>query len=505
MTLSHLFHPVPPRDWIAIVALFAGIFLLVGIAEAIRRGLKWPAEFTRKLIHILVGLMTALATLLLSTSLPLALMGAFFSLANALALKKGLFKSMHGARESYGTALYPFSFLILVLFAWPDHKPILVASMLVLALGDAGAAIVGESLRSPRNYTLIADPKSIAGSLAMFLITGLVLFLTFHLYPPHPSPSSPATLLWIAILTALYATAAEALGHRGSDNLSIPLSTAVLLYYMTTHSPAENLQLTLGALFGGAIALASCRLKFLDGGGAVAMFLLAVPIFGFGGWKWTLPILTFFILSSLLSRLGRSAKARYDLIFEKGSRRDHAQVLANGGVAGALMVLTLFSDRPQIYLYYCAALAAATADTWATEIGTLSRQSPRLITSLRPVPAGTSGGVTLTGLIGAFVGALVIGLSGWTTFQTGATPLLLLVAASGLLASLVDSLLGATLQIQYRCPVCEKITEKQRHCDDRDTVPVSGMAWMNNDMVNFLSTGSAVLFAYLGMLWTATG
>ena len=52
-------------------------------------------------------------------------------------------------------------------------------------------------------------------------------------------------------------------------------------------------------------------------------------------------ILTFFILSSLLSRLGRSAKARYDLIFEKGSRRDHAQVLANGGIAGALMVLTL--------------------------------------------------------------------------------------------------------------------------------------------------------------------
>ncbi len=261
--------------------------------------------------------------------------------------------------------------------------------------------------------------------------------------------------------------------------------------------------LALGVLLGGLVAVLSHRLRTLTAGGAMAMFALAVPIFGFGGWKWTLPIAVFFILSSLLSRLGRSAKARYDSVFEKGSRRDGGQVLANGGVAGALMVLSLVSGWPSLYPYYCAALASATADTWATEVGTLSGQRPRRIPCFRPVPAGASGGVTLAGLLSALAGGMTIALSGWVFLraESGASQLLYLVGLSGFLGSLVDSLLGATLQVQYRCPACGVVTERRVHCGGRRTAPVSGFRWMNNDAVNFLATLSGPGFLHLGMIW----
>lgn len=511
MNLSHLLEPVPARDWLIILGLFAGIVMLIGASEIFRRMMQWSEEFNRKLVHILVGLLMFFIPILLQTSLPMALIAAFFTLANLIALQKGWLKGMHGARHSlssgskrsYGTVFYPFSFLILVLLCWPDHVVIIIASMMVLALGDAAAAIVGESLSQPHEYVLIADRKSREGSLAMFLVSGAVIFLILKFYPfrDHQLAAlSPAAALWFALLVAAITTASEALGSKGSDNLSVPLSTALVLYFVLNHDAAAIRQFTLGTVLGGLAALVSYRLRFLSASGAVATFLLAAVIFGFGGWKWTLPILAFFVLSSLLSKIGKTAKSRYDLIFEKGSRRDYAQVLANGGLAGMLMILHMFTENPYLYYYYLAALAAAAADTWATEIGTLTRQQPRLITSLRVVPAGTSGGITLVGLLSALAGALVIGLSGQPFFNPIDARILPLIALGGLLASLVDSYLGATLQAQYRCPVCQKITEKTRHCAGNPTARVSGWPWMNNDMVNFLNTLSGLGFLYLGMI-----
>lgn len=499
MNLSHLLEPVPARDWLIIAGLFLGIVILIGLSEALRRWMKWPEEFNRKTVHILVGVMMFFIPILLQTSLPMVLIAAFFTIANFIALQKGLLKGMHGARHSYGTVYYPLSFLILVLLCWPDHVIIIIASMMVLALGDAAAAIAGESISRPHEYVLIEDRKSLEGSLTMFLVSAAVVFLILQFYPfPESKPGavSPVIALWFALLVAAITTAAEALGSKGSDNLFVPLSAALVLYFLLNHTLPEIRQFTAGTLLGGAAAAISYRLRFLSGSGAVATFLLAAVIFGFGGWKWTVPILAFFILSSLLSKVGRAAKSRYDLIFEKGSRRDHAQVLANGGAAGALMILYMFFEQPQIYYYYLAALAAATADTWATEIGTLAKQPPRLITTFRSVPAGVSGGITLAGLSAALGGAFVIALAGWVFSNPWSPVILLAVTASGLLGSMVDSYLGATLQAQFSCPACRKITEKKLHCNGNQTSAVSGIRWMNNDMVNFLCTLSGLFFFY---------
>jgi len=301
MNLSHLLQPVPAHDWITIAILFVGIALLIALSEWVRHKLNWSEEFSRKLVHILVGVLMFFSPVLLVSSLPLVLIATFFTVLNLVATKKGWLKGMHGERKTYGTVYYPLSFLILVVLCWENYKIILIASLMILAIADALAAIVGESIKNPRKYVLISEQKSFEGSVTMFFVSTLMTMLALTYYPFNSVPAidSAITVLWISVITGVIATAAEALSSKGSDNLTVPIFVAIFLYFMLGHSIQGNIQLTMGIIFGAIFAYFSLKAQFLNNSGAVATFLLAAVIFGFGGWKWTLPILLFFILSNM--------------------------------------------------------------------------------------------------------------------------------------------------------------------------------------------------------------
>jgi len=223
--------------------------------------------------------------------------------------------------------------------------------------------------------------------------------------------------------------------------------------------------------------------------------MLAVVIFGVGGWKWTVPILAFFVLSSLISKIGKERRKKFDLIFEKSSTRDIYQVFANGGIAGVVALIYHFYPSEIFYYVYLATVSSATFDTWATEIGTLLLSKPRLITNLKQVEPGTSGGVSIKGTFGGIIGSIVIFASATFWIKWELVKLLIVVVA-GLIGSFVDSFLGATLQAQYKCKVCGKITEKKLHCDGFAEL-IHGKRWLNNDFVNFVCTSSG---AFAGLI-----
>lgn len=253
----------------------------------------------------------------------------------------------------------------------------------------------------------------------------------------------------------------------------------------------------IAALLAAAISLVALRLKVLSLSGCCAAWIVGTVIMGLGGLSWALPLLVFFISSSLLSWYRSRVRGNFEEA--KGSRRDAAQVLANGGIAAAL-VLIQFISSVDLFVCYLGAIAAATADTWSTEIGLLWGKKPRSITSFKPVAPGSSGGVTLAGFSGALAGALTIALVGYRfQFEAGNVNDLLIVLGCGFGGSVFDSLLGATLQYRLRCTVCGKLTESLQHCR-APSEPCGGWRWLNNDAVNLLATACGAASAAALML-----
>jgi uncharacterized protein (TIGR00297 family) len=210
--------------------------------------------------------------------------------------------------------------------------------------------------------------------------------------------------------------------------------------------------------------------------------------FGFGGWWWGVLLGVFFVSSSLLSHFKEDEKKAVAEKFDKGHERDFMQAFANGGLGALLAVGNGLLPSPLWFVVFVGVMATVTADTWATELGTLARQPPRLITTGKRVATGTSGGVSGMGTLVSLAGGLVIGLSaGIFYLSTSLFTVVLIAGISGLIGSLTDSLLGATIQQIYICEVCGKETEKRVHHNQK-TQPLRGWSWLTNDLVNLLAS-----------------
>ncbi len=266
------------------------------------------------------------------------------------------------------------------------------------------------------------------------------------------------------------------------------------------------MQLAIGLVLAILVAFAARRAHSLSRDGAFSAASVGTVVFGLGGWQWAVLLLTFFVSSSMLTRAFKSRKQGLSEKFFKSGERDAGQVFGNGGLAAAFAALhAVFPEAPWPWLGFAAALAAVNADTWATELGVLSPAAPRLISDLRKrVEMGTSGGVSLWGTVAALSGAAVIGLLAAWLASPGDWSLFPLVTFAGLLGSLFDSLLGATVQAMYYCPADQKETEKHPlHSCGRPTVHVRGWKWLDNDWVNFACGAGGVSFIFF-FSWVLT-
>lgn len=246
------------------------------------------------------------------------------------------------------------------------------------------------------------------------------------------------------------------------------------------------LRLGFGVLAAAAVGLAAWRLRWLRADGAAAAVVVGAAIVGFAGWRGAVPLLLFFITSTLLGRLpGRGAGRRH-------GARDARQVLANGGPAAVAAVLSAGGDH-WAWAALGGALAAANADTWATEIGTRWGGTPRALGFGAALSAGASGGMSLAGTLAGCAGAGLI----------AATAGGLAAAVGGIAGLLGDSLLGATLQAAYRCPDCGARIETPLHgCPGAGRLEPGRLRWLDNDGVNLAASACGGLLAgLLAVAW----
>jgi uncharacterized protein (TIGR00297 family) len=250
-----------------------------------------------------------------------------------------------------------------------------------------------------------------------------------------------------------------------------------------------------GCIVAAAISIAARRTRSLSIGGAIAATALGTVSVA-AGWNWGALLILYFVSSTALSHLGRAEKTRRtDAIVEKGGERDAVQVLANGALFGGAAMMMLIRPHADWIALGAGALAASAADTWATEIGTMSRALPRSILTGRRVATGTSGAISVAGTIAMIAGAvfmagLMIAL-GWTL------EIATHVAIAAVFGAMLDTLLGATLQARRWCSSCAKETERAVHDCGTATTRSRGLGVLDNDLVNFVSGAAGGLLAAL--------
>jgi len=234
------------------------------------------------------------------------------------------------------------------------------------------------------------------------------------------------------------------------------------------------------ALNGLLIALAQ-RAPLLTPSGWIHAGILGTLLWGALGWRGWLAVVAYLALGSLVTRLGLKEKSARGLAEGRGGRRGPENVWGSAMVGCALALVAPHAPPAAVaplLLAFAASFSAKLADTFGSEIGKRWGRRTVLITTLRPVPPGTEGAVSLEGTAASLIGAVLMGLVlGGLGFLRGSADLAVVVAA-GMAATLLESLVGATLQRRWR--------------------------WLSNELVNGLQTLLAALLA-LALVWLIPG
>lgn len=379
----------------------------------------------------------------------------------------------HARGFPLGILLYPLSVLALIVI-FPARLDIVAAAWGILACGDGAATLVGRNARVPLPWN---PDKTIAGTIA-FTACGSVAGVGLAWWTRSavaPTPSIAFTIVAPAV-AALVAAFVETIPIRLDDNLSVPATAGFVLWLasvMTPAAAASGRDAVTAALpwalgINGVMSYLGYRAKTVSRSGAAGGALVGVIIYAAaGGAAWILLFITF-LAASITSRLGLTRKARLGIAEERGGRRGAGNAIGNCGVAAIAAVAAVSTPYAATALLALAAsLVAGASDTVASEIGKASGRSTWLVTSLRRVPPGTPGAMsiegTAAGLAAAFAlagGAVALGLI--------PAPAVLAVVAGATIGALVESVLGATLE---------------------------GPGILNNDMLNFINTAIAAVVA----------
>lgn len=241
-------------------------------------------------------------------------------------------------------------------------------------------------------------------------------------------------------------------------------------------------------IIGGVLAVVFCILAFLFRwlalDGAIAATISGTIVFGLGGYPATIILLIFFISSSLVSKEHFLRFEDTGHAYSQKIRRDGLQVWSNG-FWFTLFLMLAFGFRLELFTVAAlGAIATATADTWATELGSRRFAAQTyLLSGFKQVEAGTDGGVSVPGSLAAFAGSLVIAIAAALAY-TDALGYIFPVLGAGFLGCLADSYFGATFQ--------------RRGCriDLPEELGGSGVR-IDNNMVNWLSSGTGSLIAII--------
>ncbi|MEI7734672.1 MAG: DUF92 domain-containing protein [Ferruginibacter sp.] len=450
------------HDVITGAIVLATIIISLTIIELAVKN-EWATKLVgRKLLHVIAICSCAFAIdRFENESLLLLLFLGFFFILLAV-INKGWMQV--NTYKSYGIALFPLAFAVLLFFSSVINISNIVFSVLTLAICDALAGITGEYF-GKKKICFLFEQKSWIG-FAAFYLSCFVLAVIFF------SKFSSMGFLCCGII-ALVPALTELFSYKGSDNLSVPIITAVWAYFILRLTDMEITYLFGALLIFLPLCIVAVHKKWLTISGATAAMWMALLLFVCGGVKAFIAPGLFLLSGSLLSKLNTNIKEK--------NGRNALQVFCNGIVGIICLILFNFSNQ-QVYLFAAlVSFCVSMSDSVSSELGTFFKGNTVDILSLKKTPVGISGGISWQGTVAGLGGAFLLTAAALLTYQFSSI-IFWQISICGFAGMLVDSILGSLLQVKYSNASGVLIED-----NEQGAVKTRGFSWCNNNMVNLLS------------------
>ncbi|WP_396611761.1 DUF92 domain-containing protein [Haloferax sp. S1W] len=317
-----------------------------------------------------------------------------------------------------------------------------VASVLVLAYGNLGGRLAEASLDDEflqtAGFVGAGIVAATVGQLAVVNVTG--------------APVSLARFTFVATLGGLVAALLRTAFYERDDPLVMLTVGFVLWGTEVLAGPISLTQTGISIALTVALGYAAYALGTASLAGMLTGVLLLLAAIGLGGFGWAIVLVSFFSIGGLATKFRYDHKAERGVAEKNEGARGTGNVLGNSAVSLVAVVgyaatqtvgHSLGSDL--FILAFAGSVAAAMSDTLSSEIGGLF-DNPRLITTFKPVPPGTDGGVTWQGEVAGIVGSALVAALAYGLLPLSTTPAALAVLVGGVAGMTVDSLLGATVE-----------------------------------------------------------
>lgn len=465
------------------------ILLVLGIGSFTANYEGGSSEKSRKLIHILLGNWVFIS-LIFTELWALLLLPFSFIIINSLSYKYKLISAMEREDDSLGTVYYAISLFILsaagFILGWVSLPLI---GILTMAYGDGLAALLGRKWGRNKPFSFAPD-KSLLGSLIVGL-SGFIVTITVLAYVNKSGARGQLSLYmitFIGLTTGLLGAYIELTAKKGTDNLTLPLGSGVfasLSYYFNSPGLYMYLLISLGIL------VLAHRKKSITHDGIVAALLTAICLYSLGGPYLGASLLVFFILGSIISKISNPSKSKAVESQEGEEARNWVQVVCNSLPATVLVFLYYIYPEKRIYLLLAfGVFSSAAADTFASELGMLNRGRVYNILTFKEVPNGLSGGVSFLGFASGALGSFILSLLSYPQFGLRG---MVYITFIGFIGSIIDSIIGASLQRKY---VSEKgsLQDKKTSLADK---PSKGYFLISNNIVNLLTLSITPLLGHL--------
>lgn len=478
-------------DLMLIGVSFIYIFAVIGFSTI---ALKNRGELSRKFIHIMVGNWVFISQFFTDVKAAI-FVPAVFIIINTLSRKYNLISSMERQDDSWGTVYYSISLCVTVAIRFATGWDIFpLIGILVMAYGDGLAALVGPKFGNIKPY-YFAPKKTLAGSMTVFVVaTSVTIMVLLTIGGVEKTTRiGIGMIVLIGLCNGFLSAFIEAAGSKGIDNLTLPLGSA--MFSTLTFYYADR-WFFIYFVFSVAVLLLSLRLRLLTPDGVIAAIMTAVMLYLLGDIWIALSLYAFYLLGSSVSKIKNERKIEADRFQESGGARTWLQVVCNSLPACILVWWRYFSPDSAILSLLCfAVFAAATADTFSSELGVLGKGRVFNIITGKNIQRGVSGGISWSGLLAGLAGGFLLALLSFPQFGFKGV---IFVTLMGFAGTLIDSVLGAMFQRKYLTKE-GVLSDKKLYAEQS---PAQGYSWMSNNMVNLLTLFIVVIVGHFAnLIW----